>query len=82
MTSLLLLTIQSILNQRKRSKPEKAYNGYTTDRFLDIVKRIKQETTHSLGEKHPDYLRRFVWKRESSGLMVTLRIVLEMYQPQ
>ena len=35
----------------------------TTDRLSDIVKGLKQKTTHILWENHPDYLRRFYWKK-------------------
>ena len=46
-----------------------------TDRVCDIIKQIKQQTTHYLWQKYFDFLSKQYWKRKIFGLMVILLVV-------
>ena len=36
----------------------------TTDRVSDIIKAVKQETTHSLWQKYNNYLSKLYWRKK------------------
>ena len=54
----------------------------TTDSIFEIVKRIKQETTYRLWQKHFLTLFKHYWKEKYFGQMVILPVVLVKYHPQ
>ena len=54
----------------------------TTDRVCDIVKAVRQETTHYLWQKYTSRLSSQYWKKRYFGLMDILPVVLEKYRQQ
>ena len=51
----------------------------TTETVSSIVHKLKQRTTHALWGCYPQKMRRCFWKRKNSGLMDSLRAVLEKH---
>ncbi len=51
----------------------------TTETVSSIVHKLKQRTTHALWECYPQKMRQCFWKRKNSGLMDSLRAVLEKH---
>ena len=51
----------------------------TTDRVCDIVKLIKQQTTHYLWQKYPSFLSECYWRHKIFGLTGILPVALAKY---